>query len=142
MRNCRRCARPVTGTRCKPCLRATQRAWEKTPSGFLARAYSNMRSRVTGVQKNRAHIYQGLPILDRQDFLDWARGNAEFWRLFRLWTKSGHLHKLAPSVNRIDNDEGYLLGNIEWVTHSINSSLARHQNDAAFARIHAATVAA
>ena len=32
--------------------------------------------------------------------------------------------KLAPSVNRMDSNKGYVLGNIEWLTQSQNSALA------------------
>jgi len=112
--------------------------YEKSPEGFLMRAYRNMKSRVTGVQKKRAHLYAGLPILPKDDFYVWAKNNPDFWRLYRNWVKSGYNRKLTPSVNRIDPDEGYLLGNIEFLTHSVNSSLARHRTDAVMQRIYAA----
>lgn len=102
------------------------------------RSYRNMTSRVTGVQKKKAHLYQGLPILPKADFYTWAKSNPDFWRLYRLWVKSGHMRKLTPSINRIDPDEGYVLGNIEFLTHSLNSSLARHSTDATMQRIYSA----
>lgn len=137
--------------RCRACRNAHQRVvrqtrggdqiskrYEKTPNGFLMRAYRNMTSRVTGVQKQRAHLYAGLPQLSREEFYQWAKGNSDFWHLFRLWVASGYNQKLTPSVNRIDPDQGYLLGNIEWLTHSLNSGLARHSQDAVFQRIFSA----
>jgi hypothetical protein len=138
---------------CRLCKNANQRArravssnahtkrYEKTPDGFLMRAYRNMKSRITGVQKREFHLYKGLSLLPKQEFYEWARSNPEFWRLFKLWVKSDYNRKLTPSVNRIDPDDGYVLGNIEWVTHSINSGLARHRTDAAFQRIHDAIAA-
>lgn len=89
------------------------------------RAYRNMKSRVTGVQRKKAHIYQGLPIPERDAFYAWAWDSPDFWRLYRRWVASGYTRTLTPSVNRIDADKGYVLGNIEWVTHSTNSALAR-----------------
>ena len=97
--------------------------YEKTPKGFLVRKHRNMRSRVLGIQKKKAHLYKGLPILDRQDFYKWALKNREFWKLFRVWEKSNYDRKLCPTVNRIDPLKGYELSNMEWLTHSENSRL-------------------
>lgn len=108
---------------------ASTQKYEKTPNGFLMRAYSNAKARVSGVQKERAHIYLGLPIMDREAFYAWARDNPDFWRLFRMWTMAGFPMKLTPSLNRIDPRRGYVAGNVEWVTHSVNSSLARKGMD-------------
>jgi hypothetical protein len=102
---------------------ADTRKYEKTPKGFLMRLYRNMQSRVTGVQKAKFHLYEGKSLLPRQDFYDWALDNSDFWELFGAWQRSDYDRKLTPSVNRINSDEGYELGNMEWVTHSENSRL-------------------
>ena len=129
------CARRGTG-----CIRAWNRErdrrtnyayhkrYEKTPKGFLMRAYRNMQSRVTGVQWKKAHLYEGLPILRREAFYLWATNSDDFWRLYRQWVAADYEQRLTPSVNRIDTTKGYLLGNMEWMTQSLNSSLAnRHR---------------
>lgn len=98
--------------------------YEKTPKGFLMRTYRNMQSRVSGIQHKKAHLYKGLPILTRNDFYAWAWDNAEFWRLYKQWAATDFTdRKLSPSINRVDSEQGYVLGNIEWLTHSVNSSL-------------------
>lgn len=97
--------------------------YEKTPKGFLMRTYRNMQSRVTGVQSKKAHLYKGLELLDREDFYNWAIDNKDFRRLYDRWRNCNYDRKLTPSINRIDSDKGYVLDNIEWVTHSVNSSL-------------------
>lgn len=102
---------------------ASTKKYEKTKSGFLMRAYRNMKSRVTGVQKLKAHIYVGLSILDKKDFYDWSLNSKEFNILFSLWENSGHKRTLTPSVDRIDSTKGYEQGNIRWITHSENSRL-------------------
>lgn len=117
------------------------RLYERTPTGFLMRTYHNMRQRVTGAQKKSAHLYAGKDILSKEDFYTWAKGNADFWRLHRLWVASGYNYKLTPSVNRIDPDLGYVLGNIEFLTHSLNSGLARHRDDAVLQKVYAAIAA-
>jgi hypothetical protein len=103
------------------------------------RAYRNMKSRVTGVQWKKAHLYQGKELLPKEDFYTWAWDNADFWRLFRQWEASGRDRKLSPSVNRINPDKGYVSGNIEWLTHSVNSGLARHPSTKALERVYALT---
>jgi len=97
--------------------------YEKTINGFLMRKYRNMQSRVTGVQKLKAHLYNGLEILDRKSFYEWSKNNKDFELLFNKWVKSNYERKLCPTVNRIDPSIGYLLTNMEWITHSENSRL-------------------
>jgi len=102
---------------------AGTKKYEKTAGGFLMRVYRNMKSRVRGVQKSKAHIYKGLSILPRDDFYKMSRGDREFWALWRDWVASRYDRKLTPSVHRVDPRRGYDLGNIEWLTSSENSRL-------------------
>lgn len=108
---------------------ACTKKYEKTISGFLVRLYRNMKSRVTGVQKAKHHLYEGKELIDREDFYEWAKGSPEFYELFGDYKQSGYERKLAPSVDRVDSEKGYSLDNMEWVTMSENSrrgSLRRH----------------
>lgn len=95
--------------------------YEKTKSGFLVRAYRNMKSRIAGIQKRKFHLYQGKALWDKKDFYKWAQSNDKFHALFDAWEKSGYDRKLTPSVDRIDSTKGYSFENCEWVTHSENS---------------------
>lgn len=106
--------------------------YEKTPNGFLMRAYRNMLSRVTGVQKLKFHLYEGRSLLPKQEFYDWAMGSPEFKSLFSAYKASNFERKLCPSVDRVDSNQGYQIDNMEWVTHSENSrrgSISRHMKD-------------
>lgn len=103
--------------------------YEKTARGYLMRTYRNMQSRVAGIQKKKAHLYQGLPLLDRSTFYDWSLRNDAFLLLHTCYVQSGFIMKLAPSIDRIDSSRGYVLENMRWITHSENSrngSLRRH----------------
>lgn len=100
---------------------AYSRAYEKTKNGFLMRMYRNMQSRIEGIQKAKHHLYEGKELLPRGKFYGWAKCNETFDRLFNDWEKSGYDRKLTPSVDRIDSSKGYILSNMEWVTHSENS---------------------
>ena len=103
--------------------------YEKTERGFLMRLYRNMKSRVTGVQSKKAHLYKNLDIIEKGAFYDWATERKEFHHLFQLWTEGGYERRLAPSVDRVDSSKGYSLDNMEWVTQSENSrrgAVSRH----------------
>jgi hypothetical protein len=111
-----RAYRQKTGNKCT-------KKYEKSPRGFLMRTYRNMQSRVQGVQWRKAHLYEGLPILSRDAFYEWAWDDHNFWRLYKQWVQAGYERRLTPSINRIDTYKGYNIGNIEWLTFSANCSL-------------------
>jgi len=87
------------------------------------RTYRNMTSRVKGILKKKAHLYEGLEILDKEPFYEWAKSNTEYQRLHEEWTASGYEYRLAPSIDRIDSSLGYTLDNIRWLPHWLNSKL-------------------
>lgn len=99
--------------------------YEKTKKGFLMRCYRNMQSRISGVQKLKAHLYKGKNILPRQEFYEWALNDKQFHNLFDVWESKKYERKLSPSINRIEPELGYLISNMEWITHSENSKRTR-----------------
>lgn len=108
----------------------TTKRYEKTENGFLMRIYRNMKSRVSGVQKQKAHLYVGKYLLPKEEFYAWAKPNLKFKTLFKKYKKTGYDRKLAPTVDRIDSDKGYELSNMRWITHSENSrlgSISKHR---------------
>jgi hypothetical protein len=102
---------------------ADTKKYEKTVPGFLMRAYRNMVSRASGIQKLKAHLYRNCTVLPRADFYAWAAASNEFKRLFSAWQDSDYDQRLTPSVDRRDSDGGYMLDNMRWITHSENSRL-------------------
>lgn len=100
---------------------AATKKYERTKSGKLMRIYRNMQSRIKGVQKLKAHLYEGKTLLPRSEFYEWALSSPMFHSLFAEWETSGYDRKLAPSVDRINPELGYEIPNMEWVTHSENS---------------------
>jgi len=95
--------------------------YEKSPNGFLMRMYRNMKSRITGIQSKKAHLYLGKDILSKEDFYNWALSNPTFMEMFGIYTASGYTQKLAPTVDRIESSRGYTVDNMQWLTHSENS---------------------
>lgn len=106
--------RKATGNAC------TQK-YERTKHGKLMRIYRNMKSRIEGVQKSKAHLYAGKYLMPKEEFYVWAIMSPDFHRLYAEWVESGYERKLAPSVDRKDSSIGYRAWNMEWVTHSENS---------------------
>lgn len=99
---------------------ANTRKYEKTPGGFLMRKYRNMVSRISGIQKAKHHLYSGKELISKDEFYSWAK-SAEFYSMYNDWVASSFNRKLTPTVDRIDPNKGYTIGNMEWVTHSENS---------------------
>lgn len=118
---CRTCLNEIQRIKRKNNGNQLTRRYEKTPKGFLMREYRNMQSRVTGVQKRKAHLYLGKELLPRDEFYKWAIFHIDFVLLYTDWVKSCYDRKLTPTVDRVDSSRGYTLDNMEWVTHSENS---------------------
>ncbi len=83
-----------------------------------------MRRRVQGKDTNRPDLYAGLPILPRDAFVSWAKNHPDFLNLYKQWFTSKFDRRLTPSINRMNSNKGYILGNIEWVTNSQNCGLS------------------
>jgi hypothetical protein len=106
--------------------------YEKSIDGFLMRLYRNMKSRIDGVQKKKAHLYENKELFSKQDFYSWAKDHPSFLALWQAYQESSFERKKAPSVDRIDSSKGYSFDNVEWVTHSENSrrgAVQRHQKN-------------
>lgn len=101
---------------------AKEKRYEKTINGFLVRTYRNMKSRVLGIQKKKHHLYQGKELLAKDAFYEWAKSREDFAKLYEEWKASGFKRTLSPSIDRIDSARGYTTDNMQWLTHSENSS--------------------
>lgn len=127
--------RVMVGNTCIKCLLKNQadrrnnsrnlesKKYEKTPSGLIMRTYRNMKSRVTGIQLKKAHLYEGLYLLGKEEFYKFCYSDRQFFSIYNTWVESGYERKLSPSIDRIDSSIGYTMDNIRWITHSENSSL-------------------
>lgn len=93
--------------------------YEKTKKGFAMRLYRNMMNRVNG-KTRKSHLWKGKPIVEKQDFYDWIFSQNAFHELFQSWEKSGYERRLTPSVDRIDNEKGYVFSNMRVVPFHIN----------------------
>ena len=106
--------------KCKECCKNYCKYQRKTNPNYYMRAIYNgicSRCREDSNQKN----YRGLPVLSKEEWLIWTDKNMKkFMKLYRNWQKSGYNHKLAPSIDKINNKAGYLPNNLQWLTVSQN----------------------
>ena len=85
--------------------------------------YSGMKTRVLGKNTHKSSV-EGKKLLSHKDFLIWCyeRDNMiMFLRLYEKWKNGKYARKLCPSIDRINNDKGYILGNLQWITQQQNS---------------------
>lgn len=103
-----------------------QNCWHKykrknIPYTYLRYKYSEMKDRVTNKKKQCAKYYYGLQICSIQDFMDRFTNDLIFLQLFEEWKQSGWEYKLTPSIDRIDKLQGYIIPNLQFLTHSDNA---------------------
>jgi hypothetical protein len=101
---------------------AYTKKYEKTLNGFLVRKYRNMKSRVTGIQHKKAHLYKGKELLNKEAFYAWSKRSKKLKLLWAAWLKSNYDRRLCPTVDRIDSSLGYTIDNMQWITHAENSA--------------------
>ena len=61
---------------------AAYKKYEKTPNGFLMRMYRNMKSRISGIQHKKAHLYAGKELMTKEQFYSIVKSSNEFDILF------------------------------------------------------------
>ena len=98
---------------------ARNRKYDKR--SFLIDKHNSMQRRVDGKLKGKEHLYEGLPIMNKNEFVKLSLENEEFNKLHDAWVSGGCEHRMCPSPNRLNSDMGYLWDNIDWVTQSVNS---------------------
>lgn len=118
---CKECAYARQKVRTTEDGQQSHRRYRKTPQGYLMQTYTNMMGRVTGHVK--PHLYKGLDIIPREEFYEWALKDSTFTDMLANYRAMDYDQRFAPSVDRIDTQYGYVIGNIRWLTHSQNSSL-------------------
>ena len=85
--------------------------------------YSMMRQRVDGRFRTTDSVI-GKEMLSKEDFLDWcySRSSMEkFTPIYRKWEAEGYKRCDSPSIDRIKNSVGYVVGNLQWLTQRDNS---------------------
>lgn len=90
---------------------------------YLRTRFAEVRQRCVNKNKANNKGYLGREYCTLTEFLNKFISDPTFLKLFKEWKESGYEYKLNPSVNRIDTNKGYTLDNIEFMTHSQNSTI-------------------
>lgn len=120
--------RLVSNGVCLTCHSQTYQAKQMdSPKGYLTNKYLGMKWRTDGKpmkSEYASRIYKGLGLMPKQEFLDWALKDPTFNTLFEAYKRSGKPIQLAPSIDRIDTQRGYVKGNVQFLTHAANAKKA------------------
>lgn len=114
--------------KCKECCKAYARArdtkaydvrrYRENPKRYLSHKYYMIKNRCTS---NRRKSCSGREFLSKEDWdIFCKRTSEQFMDLYHKWQKSGYKRMLSPSIDRIDNKKGYILGNMQWLTLAEN----------------------
>jgi hypothetical protein len=119
---------------CKECNKAkvkkyqTDTGYEKKRNRYnikriFRQRYNGMKKRVKGGNGGRSSA-KGRELLSLEDFLGWCHREdvyKEFMKLYNEWMSEEFPLFLAPTIDRINSDKGYMIDNIQWLSQSANS---------------------
>jgi hypothetical protein len=117
---CRKCANEVKRLWSRRTweIRCKQRnEFRRTMEGYAGRMFDNLLQRV-----KKEPSYQGREVrFARKELIKWVLDQPWYVALYEDWKRSGFERGLAPTLDRIDNEGHYELGNILLMTQSDNS---------------------
>lgn len=98
-----------------------QKRYRENPIRYQKHTWYSIKVRCTTAIKGHEK-YLGREFLSLDEWMEWCKQTEEiFTPLYKNWAEHGYARKYAPSIDRIDNSRGYVLGNLQWLTQSENS---------------------
>jgi hypothetical protein len=76
--------------------------------------------------ENRAKT-KNLELLAQDVFMELALASDKLKQIHNEWVVAGFPIRLSPSTDRVNNQQGYSFGNIQFVTHSHNVAKGNHE---------------
>jgi len=101
---------------CKACVVQRNAEYWRTPIGRMSQVYAVQQV----CSRQRGHP---APAYTRKELTNWALSQGLF-ALTDAWRDSGYEKDLAPSVDRLDPNQGYAFGNVRLVTWKENNEKA------------------
>ena len=114
----------VLRSECKDCCykskkvqrKATFLDYDRSLSGHLRKLYRKMKYRVRKQRSYRSREFS----IDRDDFFNRFINDPNYVELHRQWKESNYERQSTPSIDRIDNEKGYVDSNIRIITFKEN----------------------
>lgn len=83
--------------------------------------YTQIKQRVEG-RATREYKVKGTEMLTYEQYCVWVKNNMdEFDKIYLAWQQGGFVRRLTPSIDRIDNKQGYTADNIQWLPLYVNN---------------------
>lgn len=122
--------------KCKECCREYARRkdsrasdidrYRHNPKRYLKHKYYGIKTRCEGRGSNKS--YAGRAFLTMEEWEVFCeKTHSQFMVLYKRWQDSGYDRWLSPSIDRIDNDGGYTVDNIQWLTMADNGGKYRKE---------------
>jgi len=102
---------------CQNCWHKHKRRYDL--NFFLRTRYVELKNRCSNPNEPKNN-YLGMKYCSLMEFYSFFINDNKLKKLFKNWQKSNFDFKLAPSIDRIDPKKGYILGNMQFITHSEN----------------------
>ena len=116
---CVRCGSTTNGfykneNRCKVCMALKNLKSSRTKKGVVRTIYASQKLN----SSRRGH---GKPSYTKQELSDWLYSQPSFHAIYDLWKNNGYPKDLKPSVDRLNDEIGYSLSNIQLMTWGENN---------------------
>ncbi len=103
-----------------------QNCWHKfkrknQPNFFLRTRYTELKQRCIQDNKPCSKYYYGLEYCTLEEFLNKFDTDKQFLSLFSKWKENNYKYSLCPSIDRIEKTKGYIIGNMQFIEHGVNS---------------------